>query len=1039
MRAPEGLFLRRIRSSGFLLTGLVLAAFLAALLAAALADLEVQAMPQAVHRHLARSRPSMLIIGLGDARAARGATAAIRRSMGAAMAGVPYRLDGAIWSGPLVLATPGGRTVPQGEVATPAAFAAHATLVAGAWPGRPSLGGPIPVALPTPAARRLRAALGTVIATRDRNTGARLRLRVTGTYRQRDPASPYWDIDRIWTCGASTQHCFTASGPIIANPAAFGRGGLAIAQSSWVVLPASARIGAGALTDLADRISRAAARLQRPDLGGLVVTTDLPELLQRTVRELAVARSLLAISGLELLLPTVAVLALAARLLASHREEEAALLSARGAARWQLARPALAEAAVTGAAAAAAGAVAGHGLASSLAATAHLGQEELRLSAIPLAAWLAALGVAVLCVAVTLLPALRPSAPGTALARRGRQAAQAAAVAAGADVLVLALAVTAGWELDSYSAVARLASGGSSVDPVLAAAPALALAGISLVPLRALPLLARFGDRMAVAGRHLGGALATWEISRRPVRQATLVVLAVLTVATSTVALAQYQSWRRSAQDQAAFAAGADVRVDTQSPLPPDRVTAMTRAPGVTAAMPVSRVDMGDSGDVLALDARAARATVLLRPDLSPVPAALLWRQITLPGPQPGVVLPGRPARLEIRAAVNPGRVARREGLASATVSVQDTYGSVYSLPAGTAAADGHTHPLIATLSASRQAGYPLRLVGLSVTYAPPVAGSGRAGAAAGPPARLRIGSIAVASSVNGGFGRPFASGRALQRWVTAPSSAGRLGTVTLAAPAPARVIPAIATRAFLKGQHVGVGAILPVPVGPASVVVKVVAEVNRFATVTGSGGALIVDQAAVQDVLAARGDPPLPVTSWWLRAGAGVALPALPAGSAVTTRAGQAAALLADPLTSVAQQAALAVAAAMTLLAAVGFSVSVAASVRARRGQDALLAALGVGNPARVRALCMEQFILSLPAAAAGLLGGAALAHLLVPVVTLTPAAAAPVPPVLVDLPLGQAVLLALGVTAIPVLAAAVTVARRPGTAAQLRAAEAS
>jgi len=48
-------------------------------------------------------------------------------------------------------------------------------------------------------------------------------------------------------------------------------------------------------------------------------------------------------------------------------------------------------------------------------------------------------------------------------------------------------------------------------------------------------------------------------------------------------------------------------------------------------------------------------------------------------------------------------------------------------------------------------------------------------------------------------------------------------------------------------------------------------------------------------------------------------------------------------------------------------------------------------------------------------------------------------VPPVLVDLPLGQAVLLALGVTAIPVLAAAVTVARRPGTAAQLRAAEAS
>jgi hypothetical protein len=789
---------------------------------------------------------------------------------------------------------------------------------------------------------------------------------------------------------------------------------------------------------LAARIGRASARLQRPSLGGLVVTTDMPEGLRSAARSLVVARSLLAIGGLELLVPAVAALALAARLLASHREEEAALLTARGAARWQLARPALAEAAVIGAAATAAGAVAGHGLAGLLAAAGLLRHDGLHLSGIPRAAWLAELCVLVLCVVIMLWPALRPSAPGAALVRRGRQAPLATAVSAGADFLVLALAVAAGWELHAYSAIAHPGSGGIGVDPVLAVAPALALAGISLIPLRALPVLARLADRMAAAGRHLGAALANWQISRRPVRQAGPVVLAVLAVATGTMALAQYQSWRQSAQDQAAFAAGADVRLDTLTPLSPGQAGALTRSPGVTAAMPVSSVDTGDGGAVLALDARAAPATVLLRPDLSPLPAATLWRRITLPGPEPGVMLPGRPARAEIRASLSLGRAAGRQRLASAALSIQDAYGSVYSEPSGTIPADGHSHALVARLPAAGAAAYPLRLVGLSLTYSlPPGAGPARASQAAAHPPVPGVRSIAVSPSATGGFGTPFAHGPALRTWRRARSSAGRGGTVTMTAPAP-QIVPAIATRAFLRGHHIGVGATLPVPVGSASVAMKVVAEVTRFPTVTGPGGALVADQAAVRDVLAGKGDPQLPVTSWWLRTAAGLPPPALPAGPVVTTRARETAALLGDPLAAAAQQAALAEALAVTLLAALGFSVSVAASLRGRRGQDALLAALGMGRPAQACVLCAEQLIVSVPAAAIGLLAGAGLARLLVPDIILTPAATAPVPPVLLDLPLGQAALLALVVAAIPALAAALTVARRPDAASRLRAAEA-
>jgi len=112
---------------------------------------------------------------------------------------------------------------------------------------------------------------------------------------------------------------------------------------------------------------------------------------------------------------------------------------------------------------------------------------------------------------------------------------------------------------------------------------------------------------------------------------------------------------------------------------------------------------------------------------------------------------------------------------------------------------------------------------------------------------------------------------------------------------------------------------------------------------------------------------------------------------------------------------------------------------VRARRAESAVLSALGVARPAQAGQLCLEQLMLSGPAAAVGLLVGAGLAWLLVPAITLTIGAARPFPPVLVQIPVGWAVLLAAAVAALPVLAAAASIARRPDPAAELRAAEAS
>jgi hypothetical protein len=623
------------------------------------------------------------------------------------------------------------------------------------------------------------------------------------------------------------------------------------------------------------------------------VTTRLPQTLSALASSLVVSRSLLLIGSLELILLALAAVTLAARLLAAQREEETALLSARGVARRQLALASLAEAALLAVTGAAAGAVLG-----SYAVTALLSASGLSAAgaadgpaAIPRPGagggvwWLAAV-IVVLAIIVMSWPALRPAAPGEARARRGRQAALAGAARAGLDVALVALGVLAFWELRRYSAVPRLPGGGLGIDPVLAAAPAVALAGIALIPLRILPAAARLLDRRSARGRHLVAALASWQVSRRPQRQGGPVLLVVLAVATGTLALAQHQSWQQSQLDRAAFAAGADVRVDLAAPLAPGRAGALAHAPGVLGAMPVAAFNSGF--DVFALDARAAAGTVLLRPDLSPLPPAVLWREIT-------------PAR------AGPGHLA---------------------LP-----------------------------------------------------------------------------------------------------------VPAIATSAFFGSAGAHVGEVVPLPVGNVSVPVRLVAKVRAFPT-AGEQPAVIVDLAWLQDALTRQSQPPLPVTQWWLRTERGV--PAgLPPGAAVTSRAALAAGLQDDPLPNVPQLGLLVIVMAAALLACIGFTVSVVAAVRERRLTDALLAAFGVGPGSRAGQLCLEQLMLSLPAAAAGALIGTVLARLLVPAVTLTGGAAAPFPPARVVVPLGPLVLLALAVAAVPVLAAAATAAYRPDPAARLRAGE--
>jgi FtsX-like permease family protein len=514
----------------------------------------------------------------------------------------------------------------------------------------------------------------------------------------------------------------------------------------------------------------------------------------------------------------------------------------------------------------------------------------------------------------------------------------------------------------------------------------------------------------------------------------------------------------------------------------------VTSQPGVRQAMPVASFGYASgTSQVLAVGAARAGGVVLLRPDLSPVPESTLFARIRGTPQTPGVRLPGSPRELLLSARLGPSSLRLRD--VAVTVSVEDAAGVVYQLPAVTLPGDGRDHILaVPVTSGADGGGRQLRLTAITAGYTLPASGP-RA------PAVLTLSSVAdgpdTAGTLPGSALRGFAASASSADLSNALSGSGTAGgseapsviaagadgatesvtfgagfgqgapglagfapmalsgqvALTAVRPGIASVIPGIATGDYLTANGAGVGSTVHASLNGATVGVHIVAAVSAFPTVTqasrNGSGALIVDLASVQNFLTGRSMPPAPVTQWWL-ATANRALPpglaaALPGGSGVTSESALASGLIHDQLSDVPQQALLGVAVAALLLAITGFYVSIAAGIRQRRAENALLAALGVAPRAAASQLCLEKLMLSLPSAAAGLALGALLAELLVPAITLSATATTPQPPVLIEfgwLPtLGTAILLAV----VPVLAAALVLLRRPDAAADLRAAEAA
>ncbi len=715
-----------------------------------------------------------------------------------------------------------------------------AELTAGRWPRQPAASSSAPrrveVVLPDAAATALAVAPGGSLDLTDLvdPQAPRVTAEVVGTFRPRDAEDGLWS-DLPLALDGVTASDFTSYGPFVVAPGTFDGSLVGTSTVTWRAVPDLAGVRAAALPATGARADDVLTRLRTltglPTVEGVQasagpatvplrsprVASDLPALVDgAAVVGDRVRVSLLTPAMLLVLLGSVALVG-AAALLATLRDGETRLLRVRGASTLRLAGLALGDAVVV-----AVVGVLGAVLGAPVVTRAVSGSGAWWSAAVLRDAtlWRALVPLALLAVAVTVATTLwvgrsREDA-------RSRRAGLRLAAGSGLDVVLVVLGALAALQLRRYDAV-----GQRSVDLVTTIAPALVVAGLSVLALRLLPLLARVVARWGARRPGLDAAWGGWQFARRAATQGGTLLLVLLAVAMGTIALGHSATVDRAVADQSAFDAGAPLRVVQQVAGPAAGATGalVDRAAGDPGRVtPVWRtsLDLGsvEGVTVLGVDARAAARVLQPRPDTLDAP----WAEVTgrlLAGRDlgDGLALPGAPREVSVTAkivATGSSSAVGPEGFA-ASLAVRDARGIVTSVPLGAVGPEQRT--LTADLSRLGLVA-PLSVVGLSVPlpdfvyfFVPE------------PTFELVLTSLA-ADGTDVPLGR-----------VLAPHS-DRAGLWLAAAPGRTSAVPAVVTREVADALRTGRGGRVTLPLGLRELPVEVVAVVDSLPTAQRPGGA---------------------------------------------------------------------------------------------------------------------------------------------------------------------------------------------------------
>lgn len=611
--------------------------------------------------------------GVGEQDAAVGAAA--RRFLGD-VPGAVYRIDASP-----TLTVSGGGTEPFSDAAVAIAssdVAAHATLTAGRWPvaaatgANASLNSSLPArGTNTPNFPSVPVEIGlpdSLVGAENLHPGSALTLAagrpatVVGVYHPDGTA--FWQALPPPALAQITAN--PAQALVVAPAALAGADGLGQAgTATWIVDPQLDGVSADRLSALIDRADVAIVHQDAPALPGaapispaIIVSSALPE--QRAVarRTTVAGEAELAVPAGVLILLAGTAMVRAARTVASRRRADLVLARGRGAGSAKLLVAAGLEGLGLGVLLVVAVPFAAPALARLLGVV-----TDVKALTFPSTALLAALITLAASVAHAALavaaawPDAVERAPGAAIRRRSARVARFQR--AGTDLVLAGLAVWGLIQLHHYRSPlasrisAQTVAGGSadSLDPVLILVPVLVTGALAVLALRLFPLLARPLDRHAGRRRGLTGAFGVWQVSRRTSRLTGALLLMVMAISVGALALTATAMRTRNAGDQAAFAVGADVRVDGSALPPLARRAAYSSVPGVTATTPLwsTAATSADSSHTAAtligVDPHTAGTVLAFGPGTAD-PAARSALAHLGGTPLSGMTLPGRPVRL---------------------------------------------------------------------------------------------------------------------------------------------------------------------------------------------------------------------------------------------------------------------------------------------------------------------------------------------------------------------------------------------------------
>jgi hypothetical protein len=971
----------------------------------------------------------------------------------------------------------GDRPIALGYLGSTEALDSRVAIRTGVAP-QPANGGPVQILVPGALLYDLDITLGDTI-TLSPNSARKetAEFTVVGTYAAKDLDDPAWLVDRFGGEGHNPNTVVPFSGGLVVTD---GYGPLYTVAEDVETMPLDQVVATyvpdfsgSSLADVkavlakSSDLERIATRAIGDAATTVTVASDLDATLGGVAGSLAVTSSSVLVTGLLLLVLAIAALTQTARLMAERRYAEQHLMTARGGSGRQLFRLGFIEALALG--------VITTAVAAPLARLAYLALAETEVMTdagmnvdpgIPPLTWVVAGIVGVILIAVLVAPLMKRQ--GTfvdAEQARSRPGRRAAFQRSGLDIAVLALAVLAYWQLKNYKSPVLSSGGVATVDPLLAAGPALALLAGALVAVRLIPPASKVLEALAARGRRAVMPLAAWEVGRRSARAVSAILLLTLAVSIGTFAITFLTTWQQSQDDQA------------QYQHPPDAIVSQLESPWLAQRTVVDGDGLATAESAVVDEAVKFGQTPegFDRTDFSGVPMTLIATDTTglktygvgrlneiggariaetlgadVPAETNPILIPGKPQQLSMDVEATTSQFVGNVQLLLRGV-IRNEAGDYQTLDFGQIPLDGEEYHLTAPLASTADLGNysePMYLVGLqamwvslngpdeviTVDQTQPLAftvsidnveaqvpvlavpAPGVEGVVEATP--LEIPADLEWTETNNGVGVDTVQPDGDQfhmRVITSASGVLR-APVSLVLTAAEKAFPlvVVANDRALKEAMIDANEPGTIQIGNALIPAIAEERVPAIAGETLGEAALVTNIARLQVATIQAGGDVLDPDEWWIS----VAdedldryAATLPAESELTAQAWLAEDLKHDPLRVAIQAALWLVTGAAIILAALGFAVHAIVTVRAREIELAQMRAIGVLRGQLLRIVATENTLLSALGLVFGVGLGIALSYLVAPLVSVGADGRPPLPPVVVEIPWAAVGLLAVEV----------------------------